>query len=140
MLKKPNLTPDKGKAVSYFNQFPSNFLKPYGRAAEPPTQETIKKRTNSISCEWFVRPKVAMSEFAATMVENLSVLKDHKSPLVRTSRFTQLVESSEAFFHALNSLNTKTEENATIDDVKNVMAYMYDETNAMEGMVDDMCW
>ena len=138
MLKKPNLTPEKAKAVAYFKQFPSNFLKSYGRAAEPPTQETINKRTHSISCEWFLCPKVAMSEFAATMVENLSVLKDHKSPLVKTSKFSQLVESSEAFLHALNSLNTKTEANPTIDDVKKVMHYIYDESNAMEGIVDDM--
>ena len=115
-----------------------NFLKPYGRAAEPPTQKTINKCTNSISCEWFLCPKVAMSGFAATMVENLSVLKDHKSPFVKTSKFSQLVKSSEAFLDALNSLNTKTEANPTIDDVKKVMHYIYDESNAMEGIVDDM--
>ena len=79
-----------------------------------------------------------MSEFAATMVENLTVLKDHTSPFLRSSRFTQVVQSSEAFLSALNSLNTKTEENATTNDVKKVMHYMYDETNAMEGVVDDM--
>ena len=79
-----------------------------------------------------------MSEFAATMVENLSVLKDQKSPLVKTKKFAQLVESSEPFLDALKALNTKTEENATLDDVKSVMHYMYDESNAMEGVVDDM--
>ena len=79
-----------------------------------------------------------MSEFAATMVENLSVLKDDKSPLVKTSKFSQLVESSEAFLDALNSLNTKTEANPTIDDVKKVMHYIYNESNAMEEIVDDM--
>lgn len=93
---------------------------------------------NLISCEWFLRPKVTMSEFAATMVENLSVLKDHKSPLVKTSKFTQLVESSEPFLDALNSLNTKTGANPTINDVKKVMHYIYDKSNAMEGIVDDM--
>ena len=94
MLKKPNLTPEKGKAVAYCNQFPSNFLKPYGRAAETPTPETINKRTNSISCEWFIHPKVAMSEFGATLVENLSLLKDHSSPLLRRSKFVELLPST----------------------------------------------
>lgn len=138
MFKKQNLTPEKTKAVSYFNQFPANFLKPYGRAADPPTEETINKRTNPISCEWFLCPKVVMSEFAATMVENLALLEDHNSPLVKNAKFRRVMESSQAFVDALNSLNSNSSDNATDEDVKTVLQYMYDEDNGLEAVVDDM--
>ena len=72
------------------------------------------------------------------MVENLCVLKDHNSSLVKTNKFTQLVQSSKPFLDVLNSLNTKTRENPTINDVKKVMHYIYDESNTMEGIVHDM--
>jgi hypothetical protein len=74
-------------AGSYFNQFPSNFLTPYGKADSPQDDGTIRRRTNPISCEWSLRPKVAMSELAETVTENINVLKQDNLTLLETSRF-----------------------------------------------------
>ena len=49
----------------------------------------------------------------------------------------ELLQSSK-FLDALNSLNTKSDDNATTEDIKTVMRYMYDENNGLESIVDDM--
>ena len=76
MYKQSKGTPEKQKPVQYFNQFPVNFLRPYGRVDDAPDEETISKRINPISCEWFGWPKVAMSEFADTITQNMALLED----------------------------------------------------------------
>lgn len=62
----------KPKAMSYFNQFPANFLRPYGKADPAPEEETIGR--HHLLCEWFMRPNVAMSEIADTITENIEIL------------------------------------------------------------------
>ena len=39
MYQQSKGSAEKPKAVSYFNQFPRNFLKPYGKADSPPDEE-----------------------------------------------------------------------------------------------------
>ena len=79
-----------------------------------------------------------MSEFAMPMVGNLALLKDHNSPLVKNAKFCRIMESSQAFVDALNSLNSKSSNNVTDEDVKTVLQYMYDEDNDLEAVVDNM--
>ena len=50
----------------------------------------------------------------------------------------ELFQSSKPFLDALNSLNAKSEDNPTTEDIKTVMRYMYDENNSLETIVDDM--
>lgn len=137
MYKKMNKSPEK-KAVSYFNHFPSNFLKPYGKANLPPDEETIQRRINPVSCEWFLRPKVAMSEFSATVTENLLLLKDENFQLIRSSKFNHIYDSMQPFLNALNKLNTKSDEPSSQEDVNAVMSTIYDDGNALDRAVDEM--
>ena len=67
-------TPSSPGGTKYFNHFPSNFLHPYGLAGPAPDHETLQRRINLICCEWLKRPHIAMSEFAATMVNNFNFL------------------------------------------------------------------
>jgi hypothetical protein len=46
--------------VQYLNQFPKNFLRPYGRQDNPPTEQIVYRRIKPESCEWLVRPIVAI--------------------------------------------------------------------------------
>jgi hypothetical protein len=138
MYKQNRGTPEKPKAVSYFNQFPSNFLKPYGRTDSAPDDDTISRRTNPISCEWFLRPRVAMSEFPETMTENLQLLQDEKFTLVNTSEIATISDSVAPMLDALSRLNTKTKVVPTKRDINTVMTYLYDNEHAFDKSIEEM--
>ena len=90
---------------SYFNQFPANFLKPYGKADSPPDEDTISRRIKPISCEWFLCPKVAMSEFAETITQNMEILKDEHMKYIDASKFSEMSQQIKPLLNALNRLN-----------------------------------
>lgn len=66
--------------VTYFRQFLKNFLRPYGKVEGKMTDEKVLKRVSRDSCEWFSRPKVAMSELSETIVKNIEVLEELALP------------------------------------------------------------
>lgn len=137
MYKKTTKSSEK-KAVSYFNHFPSNFLKPYGKASTVPDEETIQRRINPVSCEWLLRPRIAMSEFSATVVENLTLLKNENFEFIKKTKFAAIFDSMQPFLDALTRLNTKSDETASEEDVNTVMTTIYDENNALDKAVDEM--
>ena len=94
-------SPENPKAVSFFNHFPSNFLRPYGLASEAPDSDAIIRRTNPKSCEWLLRPAIAMSEFAQTLVENMEFLKTTDSKFVRSKRMKEAVDNMQPFLNCL---------------------------------------
>ena len=69
------MTPEKG-GVGYFQQFPKNFLRPYGEVDPAPTEAVVFKRTQPFSCEWLTRPKIAMSELAETIRKEFGIALD----------------------------------------------------------------
>ena len=73
-------TPSKSKGVGFFNQYPKNFLRPYGAADEAPSAETIFRRTNSMNWEMLTRPAIHFSEVADMFADNLAVVS--QSPLI----------------------------------------------------------
>ena len=81
---------DSPAATKYFNHHPSNFLNPYGLAADAPDAEKILRRIHPISCEWLKRPRIAMSEFAQTMVDNIEWLVDEGKDLVDSKKIEVL--------------------------------------------------
>jgi hypothetical protein len=127
---KPTTSPG---ATKYFNHYPSNFLKPYGMADDPPSAEKIAKRIHPISCEWLKRPAVAMSEFAETVTENINWLteEDGKSSIAALSNLATLHEKMEPMLKALKRLNTKSDEDAAKKKhVRKVLNHFYDDANA----------
>ncbi len=137
--KRPNLgTPDKAKAVGYFFHFPSNFLRPYGLAAPAPDANTIHRRANHTSCEWLLRPGVAMSEFAETVSENMNFLKETDMPLVNRKRTKSAIEAMEPFLNALNRLNNKSSERPNHADIVTVLSYLYDDDSDVSTMMRQM--
>jgi hypothetical protein len=64
------------RGVGFFQQFPRQFLRPYGEAEKAPSTDTVFKRIKPFTCEWLLRPKVALSEFADTMLKNTALIKD----------------------------------------------------------------
>ena len=105
--KKAENTPAKMTAVGYFNHFPFSFLKPYGPAADPPTEDEILRKVKPVNCEWLVRPKVGVSEFSETMWSNLEILANTDSHLINTKKVTAVQAKMSAFIDALKKLDTK---------------------------------
>ena len=98
--------PTSPGGTKFFNHFPSNFLHPYGLAGPAPDHQTLQRRINPC-CEWLKRPHIAMSEFAATMVENFNFLTTTGSTFVNNDMMNEKRQTSEQFLHALANLNTK---------------------------------
>jgi hypothetical protein len=123
-------SPKNPKAVSFFNHFPSNFLRPYGLASEAPDSDAIIRRTNPKSCEWLLRPAIAMSEFAQTLVENMEFLKTTDSKFVRSKRMKEAVDNMQPFPTALDTLNTRSDSQPDPTAVTTVLTHLYDDDGA----------
>ena len=66
----------KLKGVGYFQHFPKNFLKPYGRAESFQADAIALSRLCPEGCEWLRRPHVATSELCSTITENIPLLQE----------------------------------------------------------------
>ena len=118
-------SPDTAKAVHYFQHFPSNFLRPYGLADSRPTEHTIFHRVAPLNCEWLLRPRVAASEFADTMEQNLKYLAENDSSIVKNDAFQDIETTLLPFISSLKKLNTTNDEGpATPSDVKQLIKTM----------------
>ena len=69
-------TGKKMKGVGYFNHFPKNFLKPYGRSEPYPADSVALARLRPEGCEWLRCPHVATSELASTISDNMPLLHE----------------------------------------------------------------
>ena len=67
-LKSPN------KGIQFFDHFSKNFLQPYREATQTQDEHKIFHRLKPFNCEWLIRPKVTLSELAATVKGNFSLL------------------------------------------------------------------
>ena len=67
-------SPRKAKGVLYFNHYPKNFLRPYGRAEAFPQESVTLSRLKPEGCEWLRRPHVAVSELSSTLNDNIPLL------------------------------------------------------------------
>lgn len=134
---KRTYDPSSPGGTNYFNHYPSNYLKPYGLASPAPDHITLLKRANPISCERLKRPKIAMSEFAATMVENIKWLSTEKSKWENRSEMRGLQSAMEPLLGALLHLNTKNQEaDLKPHHIDEVLESMYqDESETHEAMI-----
>ena len=73
-------TPKKKKdSVAYFNHFRKDFIRPYGLVhhAQIFDAVTLSQRLNNFNCEFFIRPQIAISEFAETLSANLKYIEEN---------------------------------------------------------------
>ena len=109
-------------------------------AAAAPDGEKIMRRIHPVSCEWLKRPKVAMSEFADTMIENVKWLNGDGKTLVDSFDMGTVSEKLQPMLQALGHLNTKNSEaNPKGKHFKKVLSTLYENDhevdNAMKNMV-----
>lgn len=129
-------TPSKG--VLYFNQFTMNFLKPYGESAERPDHEVIMRRLHPRSCEWLKRPKIAMSELAETVSQNLKVIQHAGGKLLTEDKVAAITDCLQPVQGALTRLNTRNQQKATANDVKEVLKRMFDEEDDLPELMSEL--
>ena len=77
ILDTPRKREDSG--VSFFNHFRKDFIRPYGLAHNENTFDpaTLSRRLNNINCEFYLRPQIAISEFAETIPANLQYVEEN---------------------------------------------------------------
>jgi hypothetical protein len=119
------------KAVHFLQHYPSNFLRPYGEADESTSEEKVMRRILPLNCEWLVRPKVAASEFAQTLTDNLHLLATTECEQIRSSQFAKVQESLSPFIASLNKLN-KEEGEASAAAVKEFSKMMLTDDDDMD--------
>ena len=79
--RSPN-TPQSPNGVQFFSQFPRSWIRPYGLAdTKPPTAAKVLE-LKPFTCEWLLRPKVALSELAESVDKNLNHLIDDNTGLL----------------------------------------------------------
>ena len=86
----------------YLNQFPKNFLRPYGAVDQAPTEDVVFRRLSPASCEWLKRPKVAMSEMAETLSTNMDMLTRKKSKLLSSDGVASYAKKLKPLLQNLN--------------------------------------
>lgn len=136
--RKPNASPPSPSGTSYFNHFPSNFLKPYGQSSSAPDHVTLMKHINPKSYEWLERPKVAMSEFASTIVDNMNWLSSLQNPVLNTVHMEESKEKLQPFLDALLNLNTRNiHANPNSGHIRTVLETFYDPSLAVHSLMKD---
>lgn len=94
-------------SVQYYNHFRKDFLRPYGLAHEESSFDdaTITRRLNSYNCEFYLRPQVAISEFAETVQQNLHYIRDNAEILDQRaiSAFITKTEKLEPYLAILDT-------------------------------------
>ena len=96
------------KSVQYYNHFRKDFLRPYGLAHEESSFDdaTITRRLNSYNCEFYLRPQVAISEFAETVQQNLHYIRDN-AEIIDQRAISAFVKKTEKLEPYLAILDTK---------------------------------
>ena len=94
-------------AASYFNHLRKDFIQPYRLAHDQSSFDaaTLSRRLNNINCEFFLRPEIAVSEFAETVPINLKYIEEHLDILDKESiyAFIKKTKKIEPYLHILDS-------------------------------------
>ena len=73
-------TPKKKEdLVPYFNHFRNDFIRPYGSSYDAKSfyAARLSQRLNNFNCQIFIRPQIAISEFAETLSANLKYIEEN---------------------------------------------------------------
>lgn len=139
MYRAKEKSTNSPKAVHFFQHFPSNFLRPYGLADNVPQESTIFRRVAPLNCEWLLRPRVAASEFAETIEQNLKLLAESDSKLINRGKFENIQDKLSTFNACLQKFNTLNDEgNATANDVKHLLKTILSDDDELDNFFDSM--
>lgn len=106
----PSKTPSKSDVkpkVGFYHHFPKDFLSPYGAPSDvfDLSDQSIRKRLKTFSCEWLHRPGYALSELAETVIKCKEVtmeselLNEKSCQDMSTARLDQLSGLLDVFWN-----------------------------------------
>ena len=133
--KKIAGSPQSGqRGVNYFNHFPRQRLIPYGQISEATSDKTMLDKANSINCEYLIRPKIAMSEFAETVQSNMNLLVHKCEKLDFESVSSHIYKLDEV----MKVFNTKNNQTVSSKDVRNVLKYFIEDNCERDDAFDNL--
>ena len=94
-------------------------MRPYRKIEAALTTKQIKETLNPKNCEWFTRPKVAMSEMAATCSENIKGARQVLHRWLQDDIISMMVKYKDA----VHPLNTKNDAPVTPEVVSKMMQF-----------------
>lgn len=94
-------------------------MRSYGKIEAALTTKQIKEKLNPKNCEWFTRPKVAMSEMAATCSENIKGARQVLRRWLQDDIISMMVKYKDA----VHPLNTKNDAPVTPGVVSKMMQF-----------------
>ena len=134
-MASPSKSPFKG--IQFFEHFPKNYLRPYGEAGQAPDVNAIFNRLKVYNCEWLIRPKVALSELAATMTGNLNVLAEMPE-MVNAETVHDMTERMSSILPTIAKFNTKdNSEVANTRDLKRLMRFFLSQDEEVDTLLDN---
>lgn len=125
------------KGVSYFKQFPCNFLVPYSPAIDATDDSKLAKYLKPFNCELLLRPAIFFSEFNATLAENCKILRqdrrDESGLLNGADKLKKFLKENEKLQKKMAPMGKECTEVATKKDVVSVLHSVSqdDETDEM---------
>jgi hypothetical protein len=91
--------------------------------ADAPTQGEILDKVKPVNCEWLLRPKIGVSEFAETVCSNLEILAETHSELVDVQKLKAVQTKMSGLIEVLKKLDNKCTDTgpATPNDIKSML-------------------
>jgi hypothetical protein len=118
--------------IGWFYHFPKNFIPPYGPTKDELDEAKIIRRLFPSNCEYLKRPKIALSELAETVAENLNVLKSSEYNLVHRDHFNILSESLANIKTCLTPMNNKINDNPSEEEIKRAIRSIIEPNEQLE--------
>lgn len=124
------------RGVNFFKQFSRQFLRPYGQVEKSPNDITVYKRIKPFTCQWLLRPKVALSELADTILKNYDVLQNAK--ILKPEFLEFLNNELLGIIDNLRRLIHGNDQQPRMHDVVETLKFLYRENEEFDTRVDQM--
>ncbi|XP_078487882.1 uncharacterized protein LOC144745821 isoform X2 [Ciona intestinalis] len=124
--------------INYFQQFPKDFLRPYGVATLPrtATDEDFKMKLKNFTCEWFTRPGIALSELTETTTKNWERISNDLSDISFEPFFTEFGEIVKRIIKHMDKIEKETEVKQTAKQIKILLSSLKKKGELYDSYID----
>lgn len=137
-FSSPGKSGSPGGGVGFFQQFTRHFIRPYGEAEGAPSPETVLKRLKPYSCEWLLRPKVALSELSDTVTKNMRIMTKKDQKVFTPETVNKFVSEMSELNKPLKKLHKDAVTSACEKDVVDVLKFLFQDHEDLDIIVDEM--
>ena len=120
------------------NSHASHFIRPHGEADGLPSPETVLKKVKLYSCEWLLRPKVALSELSETVMKNMKIMTNKDQKVFTPETVKKFVSEMSDLNKLLKKLHEDVVTSASQKDVVDVLKFLFQDREDLASIVDEM--